>query len=317
MGSLIGWVGAIAIWFISSGFFALVDRAFSLSDRVSWLSILFIGIPLALGWLAYYLAPPILLASFERILHILFNSFSALPAFFNKGKKSEGPAPSPFKGKKATEPTPPPFKENRLKYHSVYFPDVLNGIPMVYYYPNNLILDLNVPLFDRLVDEKSFEVEAIADTAGGVEIRKDGQLLGRVQKHGSMIFDWQRREDPMLCKITNIREGNEAVGFGFYRDMESKLTDCKMEIARLAKNRSKDMQISVSCMSDSACLNIAPEYIDESGSIPVLHVTQGEVGCLPKKFNKIHEDYGIRGVFVDHVEEDENEKFVAYVRVYW
>lgn len=317
MGSLIGWVSAIATWFITSGIFALLDRSFSLSDRVSWLSILFIGIPLALGWLAYYLAPSILLTLFERMLHILFNIFSALTSLFKQGKKSEDLARQPFKDKKTTDLAPPPFKENRLKYHFVCFPDVLNGIPMVYYYPNNLILDLNVPLFDRLVDEECFEVEAIADAAGGAEIRKDGQILGRIQKYGSMISDWQRREEPMLCKITNIREGNEAVGLGFYRNEESKLTDCKIEVARLTKNRSEDMQISVSCMSDGAHLNIAPECIDESGSIPVLHITNGEVGCLPKKFNKIHDDYGIRGVFVDHVEEDESEKFVAYVRIYW
>lgn len=210
---------------------------------------------------------------------------------------------------------------NRNKYYYAVFPAVTDGVPLVYYYRNVKINGLDSPLFDSMVRNDDYSIDISPDQAGGAMIKKDGKLLGTIAKYGDMISDWQKRCDPMVCKITEIKEGREAVGLAFYRDVEKKLAFCKHEAARLVKNRSEEMQISLSCLYDGEMLEIFPEYIDEYDAIPVQRKTGEELGFLPKKFNKIYEESEIRGVFVDHVDEDVNDNgdyvYSAYVRVYW
>ena len=212
-------------------------------------------------------------------------------------------------------------KANRRKHYYPYFPSVLDGIPLAYYYCNNLISDIDSTLFDEIVDSEDYQVDVIPLSNGCAELQSHGKRLGIIQKFGKMVSDWITRGDPVICKITNLAEGKESVGIGFYKDMESRLKSRDHNVARLTKNRSEDMQISVSCLSDGEMLKYFPDCIDEEDAIPIQRITGEEVGFLPKKYNKIHEDFGICGVFVDHVDEIENDngdyKYIAYVRVYW
>lgn len=299
---LIGVAGAIVTWFLSTGIFAWLDQTFGLSATHHWLSILFFAIPIGLAWVAYHLTPGLLADLVSALFRGISDHFQTpkdTPSSVLSNASSSVEAPA------------------RVMRHYVSFPDVVDGTPLVYYYPNNLLSNLNTELFETIVFSDDYAVDIEPDNSGGATVRKDGAALGTIQSHGAMISDWLRRGDLLLCKVTAATEGKEAVGLAFYRDDEARLSGCNTEKVRLTKNRSADMQDALSFLSDGEKLRPLPEYIEEADSILLIRQKGEEVGCLPKKFNKINDEHGIRGVFVDHVEEDDSMKYVAYVRVYW
>lgn len=288
MGKVVGIIMAIIAWFLSSQIFYLIDKIFQISSSHKIYAVFAIGIPILLAWISYKLAP------------------NWIGQKINKHKQDTEKSIQ----QKSAEP------DKRDNFFHAYIPKVIDNCPLVYYYPKVAINNLDSAIFDSMVDSDDFNITVTPDSSGGAIIRKGEKDVGTIDKYGDMISDWQKRGEPMVCKVISIKRGAEAVGLGFYRDVEAKLTGYKSEIVRLTKNRSQDMQISVSLLEDGEMLDICPDYIEIEGSVPVLGKTAGEVGSLPKRFNKIAEDGGIRGVFVDHVDEDENEKYTAYVRVY-
>lgn len=295
MRKVVGWVAAIIAWLLATGVFAMIDNLFHVSAAYSIYAVFAIGIPILLALFSLRAAPNVLLKAFSRCLDKCGNSK-------NSGADQVGNDTK---------------IDDRDKSYYASFPVVLEGYPLVYYYRNIKINALDSALFDSMVGNDDYSISVVPDQAGGAVIQKDGKTLGTISKYGSIIDDWQKRGEPMLCKITSLKEGRESVGLGFYRDMQAKLSSCEHSVVRLTKNRSQDMQDAVASLEDGEMLDIFPEYMDEEDAIPVQSKIWGEVGFLPKKFNKIYEETGIRGVFVDHVEENENFKYTAYVRVYW
>lgn len=306
MGKVVGIIMAIIAWFLSSQIFYLIDKIFQISSSYKIYAVFAIGTPILLAWISYKLAPNWISQKINKHKQDAEKSIQQKPTEPNRPKKNR------------TQASQVPIWEpdKRDKFFHAYIPKVIDKCPLVYYYPKVIINNLDSAIFDSMVDSDDFNITVTSDSSGGAIIRKDGKDVGTIDKYGDMISDWQKRGEPMVCKIISIKRGAEAVGLGFYRDIEAKLTDYKSEIVRLTRNRSQDMQISVSLLEDGEMLDICPDYIEIEGSVPVLGKTAGEVGSLPKRFNKIAEDGGIRGVFVDHVDEDENEKYTAYVRVY-
>lgn len=329
MRKFVGWFAAIIVWILTIGVFLLMDCIFHISATHKLYAAFGFGVPTILAWIAFHIAPDILLALLGKMLELLDDLFykirnrngkehADIPAAKTPNDAAEGQGQVCIPKVNRTDyKNDTSNRNNRDKSYYASFPVVLEGYPLVYYYRNIEINALDSALFDSMVRDDDYSISVVPDQAGGAVIQKDGKTLGTISKYGSMIDDWQKRGEPMLCKITSLKEGRESVGLGFYRDMQAKLSSCEHSVVRLTKNRSQDMQDAVAPLEDGEMLDIFPEYMNEEDAIPVQSKIWGEVGFLPKKFNKIYEETGIRGVFVDHVEEDENFKYTAYVRVYW
>lgn len=333
MRKFVGGIAAAIVWLLATGLFSLIDNLFHISASHSLYAVFAIGVPIVLAWFSFHLAPDVLLVLLGMLLELFGNLIDKISTRKSDCNEIEPIASEPKKMEAAPEKVSAPVshstetenvtvnKKSRNKSYYAYFPAVLDGMPLVYHYQRIKIDELDYDLLDSMIENDDYSIEVFPNQTGGAVIQKGEKQLGTIDKYGDMISDWQRRGEPMVCKITHLEEGRESIGFGFYRDIEAKLENCNHAVVRLTKNRSEDMQIEVSCLSDGEMLDIFPEYTYEEDAIPVQRKSGGEVGFLPKKFNKINEENGIRGVFVDHVEESVNDnldyKYIAYVRVYW
>lgn len=325
---ILGIVGAVATWLLSTGLFVLLDNLFSLTEKMHWMALLFFGIPILLAWLAYYASPALF-----SILGELLRGAVTKAKQRNKNEQMncdntdtiDGIPTSPIitgkksaSHKKKTKQTASPDWMPKIRKSSYFYtPGIKDECPLIYFYPNVFLTGLDVEFFDEICESGDFSVDATPNENGGINIEKNGKLVGKTEKFGEMLSDWQAKNEPTVFGISETREGKEAVALGFYRDTESKLSGCKMETVRLVKNRSSDLQFALSLLDDGEALTCSDDYIEETGSLAVFSAKHREVGSLPKRFNKIYAEKGISGIYVDHVDEDENEKFTCFVRVYW
>lgn len=325
---ILGIVGAVTTWLLSTGLFVLLDNLFSLTEKMHWMALVFFGVPVLLALIAYYASPTL----FSVLGKLLWGAVTKAKQRNKNGQMNrdnsdaiDGTPTHPITTekksvshiKKTKQTAPPDWMPKIRKSSYFYTPGIKDGCPLIYFYPNVFLTDLDVEFFDEICESGDFSVDATPNEDGGINIEKNGKFVGKTEKFGKMLSDWQAKNEPTVFGISETREGKEAVALGFYRDTEGKLSGCKMETVRLVKNRSSDLQFALSLLDDGEALTCSDDYIEETGSLVVFSAKHREVGSLPKKFNKIYAENGISGIYVDHVDEDENEKFTGFVRVYW
>ena len=128
------------------------------------------------------------------------------------------------------------------------------------------------------------------------------------QKRADMLKDWIARNDPFLIYLSHYGTPNTAA-MVFYRDDEARLSYRESSIVKLTRYSNEDAQLSISILENREPLDFDEE--DEAVAI-------SDIGYLPKSAASKYFEEGAAGVFLDHVDyDDEKDKYIPYVKIYW
>lgn len=195
-------------------------------------------------------------------------------------------------------------------------PPMLDGIPMVYSYV------IYVSYVDRnalyeMTRQNTFDVKMSVLENGDISLTHNDIYIARFTSHKNIVTDWITNNLPYICQFTGFKNGQECVLLHLYRDDEARLRQCQMSIAKLTSCTSESKQVNISLLEEGQKLFIED---DDDGKLYVRDVNYHEIGKLPAKFSRMHEDGDLRGIFFDHNETVEdangNETDIPYVRFY-
>ena len=129
------------------------------------------------------------------------------------------------------------------------------------------------------------------------------------QKRADMLKDWIERNEPLLIFLSHFGASN-TVAMAFYRDDEARLSYRESTIVKLTRYSNEDAQLSISILENREPLDFDEE--DEET------IAISDIGYLPKSAAKKYAEEGAAGVFLDHVDyDDEKDKYIPYVKIYW
>ncbi|HIX16940.1 MAG TPA: hypothetical protein H9860_01365 [Candidatus Gemmiger faecavium] len=201
----------------------------------------------------------------------------------------------------------------------VVIPHKVNNAPLVYQYNNVKIENLNFDIVMNAALSANWELNARIED-GSVFIYSNDQKIGNLNpKISSMLFDWIKRNDPYKIILENVNtEKKEAVVYlAFYRSMASKMGKREYTIAKVIRYIDEDKQFAISMLEEGDEIHIEEE-INENGEYTVILSSDfGEIGTFGKALVKRILEEGAAGAAVDHIDYDENDNYIPYVKVYW
>lgn len=196
-------------------------------------------------------------------------------------------------------------------------PPMLDGIPMVYSYV------IYVSYVDRnalyeMTRNNIYDAKMSVLEDGDICLMHNGTYIARLDNHKEIAADWINNNLPYICQFTGFKNGRECVILHLYRNDEARLNQCQMSIAKLTSCTSESKQINISLLEEGQKLFVED---DDDGKLYVRDVNYHELGRMPAKFNRMHDDGDLRGMFFDHAETTEdangNEIDIPYVRFYY
>lgn len=225
--------------------------------------------------------------------------------FSARKPKSKQTAPSPVNSN-----TAPKFR--RL----LQYPTEINGCKLAYYYvlefqPKDGINVVKDVLGDT---EKFVEVDADGDV---VTLIHNGITFGEIQdaRKAQMVKDFKRRGEPYHAILLT---GGNKVNLRFYKDKLKTLARYESEIVKLRNIKGGKKQEIIEWLEPN-------DELDFDGSDEKINVEhEGElIGRLPASIEKrvFDDGEGIIAIYVDHIEESENDEgdiiYIPYAKVFW
>lgn len=231
--------------------------------------------------------------------------------------KKKAPAPPPARmgeveGKAVVPPPAPPSR----KSVSVRIPDRIGDCIRAYYYPKVKIIP--VPgarvLAEKMQESGDWKLEATKEPFG-IELAYGGEAFASLAEREDMVSDWLQRGDPMLIFLGNLGDSGNYAAIAFYRDEQKRLAHRESEVVKLTRYANQDAQFALMGLEPGVKLDVEEDY-DREGSVLVM--CGDAIGALPKKSAERFLDEGCAGVFLDHIDyDDEKDKDIPYVKIYW
>ena len=194
----------------------------------------------------------------------------------------------------------------------IVIPDRIGSAFRKYYYSD--IAFNPFPTAEQLALEmqqtNDWSLEAVK-SGGGISLNYHGRPLGVLDNadKAKMVSDWIERGDPFLVFLSHYGEKN-TVGIAFYLDEQSRLRYRESTVSKLTRYAGEDAQFSLSLMSDGEPLDFDEE---DDGVVAI-----SDIGYLPKSVAARYNQEGAAGVFIDHIDyDDEKDKYIPYVKIYW
>lgn len=129
-------------------------------------------------------------------------------------------------------------------------------------------------------------------------------------KRAEMVRDWLRRGDPLIIYLSNYGESGCTAAMAFYRDEQASMAYRESSVVRLTRYTGQDAQLALATMESGERLDLDEE--DEAV------VAVSDIGYLPKSAASRYSSEGAAGVFIDHVDyDDEQDRYIPYVKIYW
>ena len=223
----------------------------------------------------------------------------------------EEKAVEPQKIQKTFKPYIPQSPQNP----DVTIPDRIGSCLRVYYYPKLKIspapsAEDQAKNMQETGDWKLEPVEA----ESGVNLLYHGEVFALLLDKVDMVKDWLKRGDPMIAILSNLGDSGNLAAIAFYRDEEKRLASRNFDIVKLTRYANEDAQFNLAGLQPGDKLELEEDY-EREDAVNVLY--GAEIGALPKKYAKKYIDEGCAGVFLDHIDTDDNYKDVPYVKIYW
>lgn len=194
----------------------------------------------------------------------------------------------------------------------IVIPDHIGSAFRKYYYSD--IAFNPFPTAEQLALEmqqtNDWSLEAVK-AGSGISLNYHGRPLGVLDNadKAKMVSDWIERGDPFLVFLSHYGEKN-TVAIAFYLDEQSRLSYRESTVSKLTRYAGEDAQFSLSLMSDGEPLDFDEE---DDGIVAI-----SDIGYLPKSVAARYNQEGAAGVFVDHIDyDDEKDKYIPYVKIYW
>lgn len=220
-------------------------------------------------------------------------------------------SPAPVEKKRPTKQVNIDKMPDRFSKH---IPVILNCV-QVYCYTH-------VPI--ELVDRFALQEMADSDTYGLtptpspnniIDLFHGDRYIAQLSAKTDMCMDWLRRGEPIRCEITGFRYGQEHVTLAFYRNEAARLKHRQSVVIRLTAYTAEEKQNGILASTPGEKLTCADDE-DAYGKVNVLDYCQDPIGSLPKKYADLFLEEGFAGVFFDHADEDDNGKYIPYVKIY-
>lgn len=213
------------------------------------------------------------------------------------------------------ETPPQETAQEQEKRDEVTIPSRLGDCLRVYFYPKAKIqpADGALEMARAMQASGNWALDAVA-TESGVALMYQGQKFADLLERYDMVKDWLARKDPMLIYLGNLGDSGNYVAIAFYRDEQKRLAYREQQVVRLTAYASEDHQDAILAREEGDKLDLEGDD-PESG----VEVCYGDtLGKLPKAAAKRYIEEGCAGVFLDHVDYDEEkDKYIPYVKIYW
>ena len=206
---------------------------------------------------------------------------------------------------------------DRMSRDRIIRPAMYQGLSMVYNYVIP-VADVDRPVLYDMVKSGKYNVDLSLGDDGSVQLIHNDVVIGKLGEKASIASDWLKKGDPYICQFSTFKKGCEHVLLHLYRDDEARLRKCNMAIAKLTSCMSEEKQDNIMCLEPGQKLFVED---DDNGKWYVRDINFHEIGRLPAKYNRMHEDGSLRGMFFDHTETAENAngepREIPFVRFYF
>lgn len=202
---------------------------------------------------------------------------------------------------------------NTFVRYSVFAPSLVDNLPMVYKYPNISVSDVNRECLREMVQQKDFEASLSKGEHGEVFLKRNGNIIAKLEDKVEMCIDWITKGLPVFCQFVAFQAGKEKVALFFYKDQESALSNNKHDIVKLTACMSSEKQETIAFLENGQNLFID---IDDNDKPYVRDIDYQPIGNLPAKYARLYEEDAICGIFFDHSETKEDDKEIPFVRIY-
>ena len=206
------------------------------------------------------------------------------------------------------------------KKYDITIPSEIDDAKLVYHYESEEAKNVDYDLAMEIASRKEWVLGAsIIDdevwlTAKGKPIM---QLASK--RRSDMLSDWIKRGDPYKIYLANIHTETKEVQvfIAFYRSIESMMKGRESQTVKLTSYSSEEKQEAIAFLNENDELDIEVDYTDDGDEVYNV-VSMGEpIGKLPKKIVRRLEEEDFSKCFVDHIDFDENDRYVPYIKIYW
>lgn len=210
----------------------------------------------------------------------------------------------------------PSSQLNKFKRRYIPRPFMYQGASRAYTYfvP---ISNVNRDLLYRVTQEEHFDATMKLSDDGNIYLLSDGIVIAQLSDRIAMATDWLNKKLPYICQFAEFTEGKERVVLHFFRDDENRFANRNCSIDKLSSCMSEEKQDSIACLEEGQRLFVEE---DDNGKWYVRDVDYHEIGRMPAKFTKMHDDGTLLALFYDHCETKENAngdpKEIPYIRFY-
>lgn len=198
---------------------------------------------------------------------------------------------------------------------NIVIPKRIEDCFRIYFYKN-----LNIQLYDA--SETILNEMANANDWVLTPVKTDDHIdllyhetpFGILSDKVDMVTDWLKRKDPLFVVLQNVGPSGNFVSVAFYRNEEKRFSSHESTVVKLIRYANDDAQLYLSGLEPGEKLDLEEDF-DRDDTVNVL--CGGEIGSLPKKQSKRYLEEGCAGVFLDHIDTDDNLKDIPYVKIYW
>lgn len=213
--------------------------------------------------------------------------------------------------------TPTPAPQKSL---DIVIPSNIDNAKLFYHYEAEKTKNVDYDTVMKMASEKDWELEAqLVD--GAVWLTAKGTPVMQLESdfRANMLSDWMKRGDPYKIYIKNINTDTREVQvfIAFYRSIESMMKGRESQTVKLTSYSSEEKQEAIAFLNENDELDIEVDYTDDGDEVYNV-VSMGEpIGELPKKIVRRLEEEDFSKCFVDHIDFDENDRYVPYIKIYW
>lgn len=229
----------------------------------------------------------------------------------SKTSKEEPPTPIPNSKSSATQED---------KKYDIVLPSGIDDAKLVYHYESEKAKNVDYDLAMKIAGQKEWELDAsIIDNEVWLTTKEKPIMQLASKRRSDMLADWIKRGDPYKIYLANINTETKEVHIfiAFYRSVDSMMKGRESQVVKLTSYSSEEKQEAIALLNENDELDIEVDYTDDGDEIYNV-VSMGEpIGKLPKKIVRRLEEEDFAKCIVDHIDFDENDRYVPYIKIYW
>lgn len=159
--------------------------------------------------------------------------------------------------------------------------------------------------------ENRFELD-ISQDGDLIHVLFDGSDFGTIVDRTDMIRDWLKKSNTIRCWLKKYSQAENILALAFYRDEHARLSYRESGVYKLTRYSNEDAQFELSYTHDGDKVDLLEDSFDED-----VVLVEG-IGSLPKRAAQRFIENGAEAAFIDHIDyDDEKDKYIPYVKIYW